>query len=136
MKRITKMTIRGTDRWGEGRFGAPRGGRAHHGVDLKCEKGDTILSPVDGVVTKIGYPYAPNGPKGHYRYVEVKDHDDKLHRVFYIHPLVEVGQAVVAGAMLGRAQGLQETYPGITDHVHYEIKLPGGGYEDPTPLVS
>lgn len=132
--RRTPMAIRGTDKYGSGVFGAARGGRAHKGVDLVCEKGDVIYSPVYGKVTKIGLPYGGDGPKGAKRYVEVEA-DGKFHRFFYVRPLVRVGQKIYQGSVIGDAQGLQDIYPGITDHIHYEIKLPEGGFEDPTSKV-
>ena len=135
--RQTPMVIRGPDRWGSGEYGASRdrGRRRHRGVDLVCEAGDVILSPVSGTVTKIGYPYDPNGPKGHKRYVQVTDDDGLHHRFFYTDALADVGLQIETGQPLAKAQGLQDIYPGITDHIHYEIKRPDGSFIDPTPMV-
>lgn len=133
--RTTPMQVRGTDSYGSGAFGAPRGGRAHNGIDLVCEEGDLIHSNVVGTVSKIGWPYDPKGPKGHKRYIQVTATDGKMHRFFYVHPIAKVGDKVKPGDVLGEAQGLQDIYPGITEHVHYEIKLPTGGFEDPTTRI-
>ncbi len=135
--RQTPMVIRGPDRWGSGEYGAPRdqGRRRHRGVDLVCEAGDVILSPVSGIVTKIGYPYDPSGPKGHKRYVQVTEPDGLNHRFFYTLPLVGLGDKIHVGVLFARVQGLQDIYPGITDHIHYEIKRADGSFMNPTPYV-
>lgn len=131
--------LRASDKWGSGWYGAPRGGRAHNGVDVACFKGSIIHSNVSGKVTKIGYPYPPSDPKkGHYRYVEVEAADNWKHRTFYIDPLVQVGDYVTKGDKIGKSQGLTDLWPGMTDHVHYEIKVLKDGkwtYIDPTNHV-
>lgn len=128
--------IRQNDSHGSGAFGASRGGRTHNGVDIACYAGSRILSMTEGVVTKFGYPYNPSHPKkGHYRYVEVT-HDGLRYRYFYVSPTVSVGDEIKRGDQLGIAQGLLKLYPGITDHVHFEIKQKDGRYVDPTDLVA
>lgn len=128
--------IRGNDNFGSGAFGASRGGRSHNGVDVACYAGSSILALKPGKVTKLGYPYNPNNEKkGHLRYVQVT-HEGKNYRYFYVSPSVRVGDEVRVGDVLGKAQGLLKIYPGITDHIHFEIKLADGSFEDPTALVT
>jgi murein DD-endopeptidase MepM/ murein hydrolase activator NlpD len=72
---VVRRTLkpRGTDAWGDGSFKASRNGgkREHKGIDYESVAGDAIFSPVDGTVTKLGYPYAPKpGDEITYRYVE------------------------------------------------------------------
>ena len=117
---------RKTDAQGSGAFGSSRGSRTHNGVDYACYPGSAVLSPVDGVVTKLAYPYADDL---FYRYVEVTAPDGTHHRVFYIDPTVTMNLKVKAGVtQLGVSQELK--YDGITQHVHYEIK------DTPTTFVN
>lgn len=126
---------RGCDQHGCGNYGASRDGgkRKHEGVDIACMKGSIILSPVKGVVTKIGYPYSSSDPvKGHLRYVEIKEEGvDLYHRFFYVRPLLELGEEVSEGDEIAITQGLTSIYLGITDHFHYEIKDAKGGFINP-----
>ena len=117
---------RGTDKWGSGAYRASRGDRKHNGIDIACYAGSVILSPHYGTVSKIGYPYDPNDPKkGHLRYVQVTERGGFLCRYFYVLPDVKVGDQIMTGDELGVAQGLSNIYEGITDHIHYEVKLNG-----------
>lgn len=128
------IILRGTDRHGAGHFGAPRGDRVHNGVDLACSKGAKVCSPASGMVTKLGYPYAAP-EKRHFRYVQVTDSAGFDHRIFYISPTVKVGDSVQIGEQIGIAQGLTELYPGIIDHVHYEV-MHGKSYFNPHSWLS
>ena len=76
------------------------------------------------------YPY---GDDLSYRYVQVTVGGYDF-RVFYIDPSVRVGQEVTADTAIGLVQDLGLRYPGIPNHVHFEIKS-GGGYLDPTPTL-
>lgn len=131
---LSTLPSRKSDNYGSGRFGSNRRGRAgprcHNGEDLACFPGTKILSPVDGHVTKLGYPY---GDDLSYRYVEVTDAQGLRHRLFYVTPWVEVGDNVYADAsVLGEAQDIRKRYPnGMTPHVHYEIKTQDGKFLDP-----
>lgn len=119
---------RGADKWGSGHFGASRGDRTHNGIDWKVLPGTVILAPVTGTVTKLGYPYSDDLG---FRYVQITDSAGADHRVFYIDPLVPVGHQVFKDrSPIGTVQDLDLRYPGITPHVHYEIKL-NGSYIDP-----
>lgn len=129
------MTInapeRGTDKWGRGDYMAPRGFRKHKGVDFACYPGSEIISLTVGHVSKLGYPYAPSDDKkGDLRYVEVTDRQGRMARYFYVDPRVVMGQPIKQGDVLGVSQTLQNIYPGITDHVHFEVKT-ANGYANP-----
>jgi len=118
----------------------------HAGVDLVAAPGGQVVAPVDGVVTRIGRVYegVPD-----YHFVEIAPQDGLRTRVYYIHPTVKAGQKVAGGLTpIGTAEDLQRRYPGITDHVHLEIRNPAvianpsapikyGRYEaiNPTPLL-
>lgn len=122
---------RGTDTWGSGAFGASRGNRLHMGVDFVTAPESTLLSPVKGEVTKLGYPY---GDDLSYRYVEITDKDGSRHRFFYVEPLVDLRQKVRKGDKIGIVQDVTRRYPvpiGMKVHVHYEIINKDGLYEEP-----
>jgi hypothetical protein len=125
------MGFRTCDPKGCGHFGASRGSRKHVGVDMACAPGTDVGSPVRGVVTKLGWPY-----RGHpeVRYVEVEA-EEYLFRMFYVDPSVKVGDVVELNGVLGTSQALGHLYPGITEHVHFEIKDKDGKYVDPTPVI-
>ena len=131
---MQQFKIRGQDDQGSGYFGAPRKGRIHNGVDLACESGLYIKSRTHGTVTKIGYPYDPaDEKKGHLRYVEVT-FDGNRFRYFYLDPMVQVGDKIVAGDVIGCSQDLTEIYTGITQHFHFEWIGPDGEFVDPTSM--
>lgn len=44
--------------------------------------------------------------------------------MLYVAPAVAVGDVVVAGQEIGAAQDLNARYPGITNHVHVELRDP------------
>jgi murein DD-endopeptidase MepM/ murein hydrolase activator NlpD len=117
--------IRGQDSQGAGYYGAPRGSRKHQGIDFITEKDEFINSFCNGIVTKIGFPYDPNKhpEKGHLRYVEVTDDNGLQVRVFYCKPILRVGDRVIEGlSIIGQSQDLTVVYPGITQHLHFEVK--------------
>lgn len=116
---------RGHDAFGDGYFQASRdgGSRRHEGVDYDSRAGQTVLAPISGYVSRIGYAY-PGDER--FRYVEIDN--PALHleaRVFYVNPKVEVGQTVGLGHPIGTAHTLQGRYAGITDHIHLEIEQRG-----------
>ena len=120
-----------TDAAGDGHYGASRGNRTHIGIDYVVTPGAAILSPVDGIVTKEGYPYRGDMI---FRYVQITDKDDFRHRLFYSTLLdVSIGDAVEEGQIVAKAQAISERYmgQGMQDHVHYEILAPAGTPQDP-----
>jgi murein DD-endopeptidase MepM/ murein hydrolase activator NlpD len=122
----TGQPPRETDTYGEGRFHASRDGgtRDHEGVDYVATPGQTVVAPISGYVSKIGYAYPDDQTL---KFVEIDN--PALHltaRVFYIDPAVSVGDTVAVGRPIGQARSLQRRYPlGITDHVHLEIARQG-----------
>jgi len=121
------MMIRGNDCHGSGAYLASRGSREHNGIDICCDKGELITSFINGVVTKIGYPYSQglltHPAKKALRYVQVTDLYGFDIRCFYVLPSVEVGDRITAGQILGDAQGLTDIYEGITEHYHFEVLM-------------
>jgi murein DD-endopeptidase MepM/ murein hydrolase activator NlpD len=135
------IKLRGTDCFGSGAYGASRGSRKHNGIDITENDGFLIVANASviayeaGEVTKLGYPYNPNDDKkGNYRYVEITSNGYRL-RYFYIGLLVEVGDDIERGQTIGWSQDLECVYPGITQHVHFEIKDPDGKFIDPVAYL-
>lgn len=128
---LHEMSERKCDGHGCGHFGASRGTRKHHGIDLACKPLTLVFSPVAGTVTKLGYAYSDDLS---YRYVEISDQGYRF-RVFYVEPMVEQGQKVSKNTIIGEAQDLRDRYSGITPHLHLEIKNADGEFIDPTPVM-
>lgn len=114
------LPVRGQDDHGSGHYGASRGDHKHRGIDYSCYPGTAIYPYFPGKVTKLGYPYAD---KLEFRYVQVTDIAGYDHRYFYIEPSVRLGDEVTENTVIGYSQELP--YEGITQHVHYEVKVDG-----------
>lgn len=114
--------VRGIDAFGSGDFGAGRdaGRRKHEGVDYVAEIGAAVRAPISGEVVRMGYAYRGVGGL---RSVDIYNAETKVTaRLLYVAPSVEIGDVVVAGEEIGVAQDLSERYPGITNHVHVELR--------------
>jgi len=127
---------RGTDSWGSGEFGASRGSRTHKGIDYACPAGAVIHSPVTGLVTKLGYPYADNLE---YRYIEITTVDQLRHRIFYVEPISSKGDVISTGQVIGVCQDIAWKYyePDVgpmKNHIHYEILEADGTPINPESL--
>ena len=134
---MSLLPMRGTDKYGSGAYGASRGQRTHKGIDLACYPNTRITLSLIGIetvgkVTKIGLPYAEH-PE--YKYVQVTTPNDVDVRVFYVTPMVKVGEFIDADTVLGISQNLQIIYPGITSHTHIEIKK-GTDFLDPKKYIN
>lgn len=115
---LIKPKQRRSDKWGSGHFGASRGSRTHNGIDFSCDPETEVFSHIYGEITKLGYPY---GDDLSFRYVEIQDENGYYHRFFYVDPCVKVGDVVSFGQLIGSTQKLNDRYPGITEHFHYEV---------------
>lgn len=134
----TRIPMRGTDAHGNGDYLAPRAGnRQHNGIDLACYPGTIVCAIRPGEVTKIGYPYDPakHPEKGHLRYIQVTDPAGYALRYFYVQALATVGDIVETGQPIGVSQALGDIYPGITEHVHFEVKR-GAAFMDPRNFLT
>jgi len=128
-----KAKKRGIDSMGSGAYGASRGSRTHNGVDLCADPGESIHSHVSGIVTKFGRPYAPSNNsekdvlKSALRYVEIQDSDGDKHRFFYVKalPELEIGSVISIADEIGTAANLNEIWPTMKNHIHYEVKRDG-----------
>lgn len=125
---LRNMKSRTSDRFGSGQYGASRGNRTHKGLDISTTPGEQVYSPISGNVIRETIPYA-NDPSlkgllikgtGTWAGYEV--------RIFYMQG--SFTGAVSEGQLIGQAQSLQGKYPGITNHIHIEVKK-NGAYIDP-----
>lgn len=95
----------------------PRGGRFHAGVDIKLDKGDTIVSAFDG---KVRIARSISG----YGKIVVIRHNNGLETVYGhlsaylvdVNDEVKAGDPVGLGGHSGRAS---------TDHLHFETRILG-----------
>lgn len=127
--------LRGKDRYGSGAYGAGRknikGGYDHQGVDVVSLPGQDVVSPVAGQVVRIAQPY---GDTNEYKGVEIEAGNGTRVKVFYVDPKAKVGDMVSAGDVIGYDQDITTRYPGITNHVHVEVR-DSTGIQDPTPYL-
>lgn len=120
MHDVTRHPTRKVDKWGSGQFQAARGGHAHQGLDLQASPGEKILSPIDGTVVRDAFPYKDSSE---YTGVLIRGTGEWLGyevKIFYVNGL-SCGP-VKAGDNIGFAQNVAKRYPGITNHVHLEIR--------------
>ena len=116
------------DVWGNREFDAWRDNRTrkHAGVDLDAAPGDPVTPAVNGIVTKLDWAYEPKEGQPAYRYVEVTTDQGKVARHLYVKPSVEVGDRVESGkTLIGSAQDLSLRFPGMSNHVHFEMRDSG-----------
>ena len=132
---LEHSTLRGCDELGCGSFGASRGTRKHKGVDYKAKEGASVYSPIEGIITKHGYPYRDDLS---YRYIQVENEVYKI-RLFYceLRWSFEVGDEVCEGDFIGIVQDIASRYidKGImNNHVHVEI-YENNNLVDPTTIL-
>jgi murein DD-endopeptidase MepM/ murein hydrolase activator NlpD len=129
---LVKPPVRKWDTHGNGAWQAARGKRLHNGIDYACMPDSEVLAVTSGTVTKLGFPYSLDDPKKkHLRYVQITDPADFAVRYFYVLPTVTVGDEILEGTPIGLSQSLDSVYPGITPHVHLEVKDPSGTFVNP-----
>jgi murein DD-endopeptidase MepM/ murein hydrolase activator NlpD len=125
-KRFCLPTQRGRDGYGSGKFGASRGSRRHNGLDIAVAQGTPIYAPEAARVVSTSAPVYSNPDKAHKRLVHLMTEDGVSHLLMYVRAAqgLRAGAKVEAGDLIGYAQGLQDIYPGITDHIHWEVRMP------------
>jgi len=122
-----------SDKWGDGRFGSPRGmlpdgsKKFHDGVDIVITPGDFLYAPITGEAVKVDFPYM-----GDSRWKGLQIENSVLiAEVWYMEPRVElIGQQVIAGVTrIGCAQDISKKYgvdpdKGVmTPHIHFRLSL-------------
>ncbi|XP_045925399.1 leukocyte cell-derived chemotaxin-2-like [Micropterus dolomieu] len=118
---------RTSDSWGEGRYGAGRGGRTHQGLDIVCSDGSTVYAPFDvtlhGKVTVYTDPAKAAINSG----INLRG-EGLCFKLFYVRPDKTSG-SVRKGEKIGTMLPMQSVYRGITSHVHVQMC----DRSDPTP---
>ncbi|MCO6487427.1 MAG: peptidoglycan DD-metalloendopeptidase family protein [Phaeodactylibacter sp.] len=117
---LTGQRSRAHDAWGSGQYGAPRGGRKHQGLDIRAAPFQKVFAPFPGTITREAAPYRDDH---RYRGLVLQGSGawkDYTLKIFYVQGIVsgEVG----AGSQIGYVQNLGLKYPGITNHIHVEVR--------------
>ncbi|XP_043539442.1 myeloid protein 1-like [Chiloscyllium plagiosum] len=118
--------VRGTDSYGSGAYGAPRGKLRHLGVDVRCNDNSTTYAPFTGRLIKRVNPYDNGNAIDNGVMMRGQGYCVKI---FNIEPDRYSG-AITKGQRLGRLLNVQRVYKGITSHVHIEMCNTS---VDPTP---
>lgn len=121
-----KNVLRKCDAGGCGYFGALRKDHIHKGVDIVCTPGTTVISPVNGIITRSFLAYANDDD---YTGVEIATVDNKI-KIMYMLPYFHlIGTTVKAGDAIGVAQDISKKYySAVTPHLHVEL------WEDGEPV--
>ena len=104
--RVTSGATRLADAWGSGQYGAGRGARTHHGLDVVAFPGEAVSSPIGGSVVREAHPYADDPT---FRGVVIRGtrvwegYEVKL---FYVEGLFAGDTR--AGQVIGRAQAARD----------------------------
>ena len=126
----------GEDDYGSGAYGSSRGHtRNHLGVDLFTNPGDTLFAAITGIA-KATAPYTEPSAKQNpiNKGVKIIGTDEFAGMTvygFYTKALPGIlGQKVTAGQPIATALNMTGPYPGITNHVHFQIGKASGGNVD------
>jgi murein DD-endopeptidase MepM/ murein hydrolase activator NlpD len=123
------LTVR-RDSHGGGMRGDPRSRKdpvtgktykySHEGTDVVAKAGEEVLSPVDGVITRVDVdPYGDGRFKG----IEIVSNDGKVVRIHYsaAHGNLKAGDNVSADTSIGTAQDRAAGSKGMINHIHVEV---------------
>lgn len=122
---VRNQRSRRTDRHGSGQFGSSRdgGSRRHPGLDIATREGEPVLSPIEGEVTREAFPYRNDRWFRGLVIRGVAEWAGYEIKMFYVQGII-CGR-VSPGSVVGYAQSVARKHPGITDHVHLEVRLNG-----------
>lgn len=113
------------DQAGFGFFDAPRGSKAHNGVDFLCNPGTEVVFPFDsGRILRLSYPYADSTELG--GVYGRATHNGKLvyFKLWYFQPQEDILQrALIKGEQIGIAQDVTVRYPDHSMHPHLHLKI-------------
>jgi hypothetical protein len=120
---VKQQVSRLRDAYGSGQHNASRdgGSRKHAGIDIVVSSGESVFSPISGRVVRQAFPYR-NDPN--YVGVVIEGTDEWQGyevKLFYVEGLFS--GPVKQGDVVGLAQDLTTKYPGITNHIHVEVRL-------------
>lgn len=133
----TGRPVRGRDGYGSGAYGASRGDRSHAGTDYVAVAGQNVVAPLSGRVIQEVRPYRSGVDSSLLSGLDIEASDGTTSRIFYIALATGIiGSVVAAGRdVIGTVLTLQTRYPGITDHVHVEIRPRGGEPVNPETVI-
>ncbi len=114
---LGRMIIR-NDKAGNGNFWKSRMGYYHEGIDVLCEKGETVYAPISGTIERKAYPYANDK---RFEGCVIKNATTEI-KLFYM-ICSKVGQNVEKGEVIGICQAISTKYEGgMKNHLHIEIR--------------
>ena len=139
----TDTLIIRNDSKGQGAFGASRGTRLHNGIDIATRIGQSIYSPITGIVknTKATTSSKLTGFRIEGKMDNESGIDYTGYRAYLFYnkriASVSTNEEVKAGTVIAKQLDLTETsgdYPSkVTDHVHFRLQY-NGQEVDPTNL--
>ena len=124
---LSQLQLRNDVR-GAGHFGASRSNSSgqHNGIDLIATKGETVYSPIEGVMVRFSNPYASD-PK--FRGVLIRGtgiHQGYEMKIWYMIPSIVPNQIIVQGMPIGTAQAISEKHgANMLDHLHIQVTRNG-----------
>lgn len=108
----------------------------HMGVDIDVTPGETVASPVEGVVVDFPDPYRSNPErKDKMQGVTIETKDGHRVTVYYVKPREDLvhGTRLRPGDPIGQAQDVRDVHgPGMDPHIHVELRDRSGAYKDPS----
>ena len=132
---IGGLKSRQRDAFGSGQFGAHRTGHrhgsTHEGLDIVASAHSTVFSPIDGVLVREARPYGAASPFAGVVIQGTGAWQDYEVKMFYVSGYRS--GTVSAGETIGVVQDLEWRYPGITNHIHVEVRK-GGTLLSPADL--
>lgn len=117
------MLLRKNDKWGSGVFGASRGERPHLGVDIAIRPNAPVFAPVDMEIYDISYPYTDTRALTGYKFTYHDGANSFDGRMWYVNfDSALLGKTIRKGEFVGYAQDLDMRYPGIDNHIHFQLR--------------
>ncbi|SRR6266849_5069818 len=133
---VRPMKSRGSDRYGSGQPGSPRdhGSRAHKGLDLIASPNQQVFSPMRGNIIREAFPYKNDHSLRGILVRGIDEFSGYEMKLFYVNGLFS-GLAI-PGQIIGHAMDLSKKYPGITNHVHFEMTFKGASIDPRSCFLS
>lgn len=117
---LAQFLIPGNDGYIISRFG-PRSGRMHYGIDIKMNKGDTVVASQSGTVVRANWGYG-------FGNLIIVQHENNI-QTYYAHQskfLVKSGTWVTKGEPIGLAGS---TGRARGNHLHFEMRENGQPFD-------
>lgn len=113
------------DRYGSGQYGASRDKttRIHSGIDIVVERGEKIFMPITGIIMREVMPYQDDKTYTGVLIKGIGDWDGYELKIFYVSGTLS--GSVAKGQEIGITQDISSKYPGITNHIHLEVRFVG-----------